>query len=49
LANRYGKSGGKMTVELVMGKGHQVCPEFFQSQKLVDFFLALGADAPKGK
>lgn len=43
LAERYRKLGGTMEVELVKGKGHQVCPEFFQSQKLVDFFLTLGA------
>ncbi len=38
LAARYQRSGGRMTVIVVRGKGHEVCSEFFERQELVDFF-----------
>jgi dipeptidyl aminopeptidase/acylaminoacyl peptidase len=47
LAARYEKLGGPITLEVVKGKGHQVAPEFFQSQKFVDFLLAQGQPAKK--
>lgn len=40
LARRYGALGGKMRLIVVPGKGHEVCPEFFQCQELVDFVIA---------
>ena len=40
LAERYRALGGPVELVVVHGKGHEVCPEFFQSQRLVDFFLA---------
>lgn len=42
LARRYRALGGRMELVVIPGKGHQVCPEFFQSKRLVDFFLSLG-------
>ncbi len=40
LARRYRKLGGPVQLIVVPGKGHQVCPEFFQRQELVDFVIA---------
>jgi hypothetical protein len=40
LAARYRKSGGVMNVIVIKGKGHEVCPEFFERQEFVDFFKA---------
>jgi pimeloyl-ACP methyl ester carboxylesterase len=37
LARRYRDLGGAMRLVVVPGKGHQVCPEFFECQELVDF------------
>lgn len=37
LASRYRALGGKIDLIVVPGKGHQVCPEFFHRQELVDF------------
>ena len=42
LARRYRALGGAMELLVVPGKGHQVCPEFFHDQRLVDFFLRHG-------
>ncbi|MBE3097303.1 MAG: hypothetical protein IMZ44_09270 [Planctomycetes bacterium] len=42
LARRYRRLGGEMELVVVGGKGHQVCPEFFQSKRLLEFFLAQG-------
>lgn len=42
LARRYRRLGGEMELVVVDGKGHQVCPEFFQSQRLLEFFLTQG-------
>jgi len=40
LARRYRALGGAVRLVVVPGKGHQVCPEFFQCQELVDFVVA---------
>lgn len=45
LAARYRALGGPIELIVVKAKGHQVCDEFFKSQRLVDFFLAGGRDA----
>ena len=39
LARRYQKSGGKMTLEIPKGRGHDMWPGWFQSQNLVDFVI----------
>jgi pimeloyl-ACP methyl ester carboxylesterase len=39
LVHRYRALGGSAQLVIVPGKGHEVCPEFFQSQALLDFFL----------
>jgi len=39
LARRYRALGGQATLAVVPGKGHEVCPEFFQNPQLVQFFL----------
>lgn len=44
--SRYRALGGPGELIVVPGKGHQVCDEFFQSQRLVDFFIGLGVAAP---
>jgi len=48
LARRYQALGGPVELIVVKGKGHQVCDEFFKSQRLVDFFLSLGKAAGSG-
>ncbi len=40
LAERYRQLGGNIQLMIVPGKGHQVCPEFFHSETLVDFVIA---------
>lgn len=40
LARRYRALGGQVRLIVIPGKGHQVCPEFFQCQQLVDFVIA---------
>jgi len=37
---RYSKLGGKMTLQIVAGQGHNMWPGWFQSQRLVDFVVA---------
>ncbi|NQT37565.1 MAG: prolyl oligopeptidase family serine peptidase [Planctomycetes bacterium] len=36
---RYSKLGGKMTLEVVKGQGHNMWPGWFHSQNLVDFVI----------
>lgn len=40
LVKRYQALGGIAQLVIVHGKGHEVCPEFFQSQALLDFFIS---------
>jgi len=40
LAERYRKLGGKITLEVVKGQGHNMWPGWFRSQRLVDFVIA---------
>jgi pimeloyl-ACP methyl ester carboxylesterase len=42
LARRYRGLGGEMELVVIDGKGHQVCPEFFESKRLLEFFLKQG-------
>ena len=37
---RYSKLGGKMTLEVVEGQGHNMWPGWFKSQELVDFVIS---------
>jgi hypothetical protein len=39
LMRRYTDLGGKMDVIVIAGKGHEVAPEFFECQEMVDFVL----------
>jgi len=39
IKQQYDKLGGPMTLEVVEGQGHNMWPDWFQSQKLVDFFV----------
>ena len=45
LQRRYRDLGGPMRLIVVPGKGHQVCPPFFQCQELVDFVAAAASPA----
>jgi len=38
-ARRYDALGGKVDVEVIPGKGHEEVPEFFASERLLDFLL----------
>jgi len=40
LKKRYVQLGGKMTLEIVEGQGHNMWPGWFHSQELVDFVIA---------
>lgn len=42
LIPRYQSLGGDGRLLIVHGKGHEIAPEFFQSQPLFDFFLSHG-------
>lgn len=42
LVERYLKLGGDAELLVVPGKGHEVCPEFFESERLLAFLLSLG-------
>ena len=42
LTRRYRALGGEAELVVVKGKGHEVCPEFFQNRRLLDFFLQQG-------
>jgi pimeloyl-ACP methyl ester carboxylesterase len=47
-ARRYHALGGKADVEIVHGKGHEEVPEYFESERLVDFLLRfLSTSTPK--
>jgi len=39
VAKRYTELGGRMTLEVVEGQGHNMWPGWFQSQALVDFVI----------
>ena len=39
LKKRYVELGGKMTLEIVKGRGHNMWPGWFHSQELVDFVI----------
>ena len=48
LARRYKALGGEAEVEVIHGKGHEEVPEFFQSERLLDFLLRfLSPGTPK--
>jgi dipeptidyl aminopeptidase/acylaminoacyl peptidase len=38
-ARRYNALGGKADVEVIHGKGHEEVPDFFESERLLDFLL----------
>ena len=40
LATRYSKLGGRMTLRVVKGQGHNMWPGWFQCRELVDFVVA---------
>ena len=42
LIQKYKALGGPGYLEIVPGKGHQVCDEFFKNETLLTFFLGLG-------
>ncbi len=42
LQHRYTELGGKMDLRIIQGRGHQVVPEFFESDELLAFLLAGG-------
>lgn len=44
--SRCQKMGGSASIIVVPGKGHEVCPEFFQSQLFTDFILSIGTKRP---
>jgi hypothetical protein len=41
LKERYEAAGGSCEMIVVPGRGHEVCPAFFQCQELVDFILKM--------
>lgn len=45
LAERYRELGGKMTLEVVKGGGHDLKSHWFESQQLVDFVIACATGA----
>jgi pimeloyl-ACP methyl ester carboxylesterase len=45
---RYQGLGGEADVEVIHGKGHEEVPEYFHSQRLLDFLLRCTAPAAKG-
>jgi dipeptidyl aminopeptidase/acylaminoacyl peptidase len=49
LVKRYRELGGSAELVIVHGKGHEVCPEFFHSQALLDFFLSHDGKGAKPK
>ena len=42
LKERYEAGGGKITVKVIPGEGHQATASFFECQELVDFVIAQG-------
>jgi len=49
LVTRYRALGGKADVEFIHGKGHEEVPEFFQSERLLDFLLKFLNPAPQAR
>ena len=49
LVDRYRKLGGPAELVVVPGKGHEVCPEFFESEKLLTFLLSNGGLKPAAR
>ena len=49
VASRYRALGGPARLIVVPGKGHQVAPEFFECQELVDFVIAEALAAREGR
>ena len=47
LKERYEAGGGRITVKLVPGEGHQATPAFFECPELVEFVLKHAASPPK--
>lgn len=47
VAERYKKLGGKMTLKIADGQGHNMWPGFFEDQGLVDFVI--GVFAPRNE
>ncbi len=45
LVRRVDAMGGNATLIVVGGKGHEVCPEFFESKQFIAFLLAKGNPA----
>ena len=45
---RSRSDGGVANLIVVPGKGHEVCPEFFQSEALIGFLLSQGRSASEG-
>ncbi len=39
LKERYESGGGKITVKVIAGEGHQATPAFFESPELIEFVL----------
>lgn len=48
LSRRFHALGGEMELLVIRGVGHKVCPEFFEEQRLVDFFLRHGTASSVG-
>lgn len=46
--SRCRKMGGSASIIVVPEKGHEVCPEFFQSQPFLDFILSQGRSRHTG-
>jgi dipeptidyl aminopeptidase/acylaminoacyl peptidase len=44
---QYRAFGGNAELIVIPGKGHEVCPEFFQSAEFIAFLLAQGRTAPE--
>jgi pimeloyl-ACP methyl ester carboxylesterase len=42
LARRYAALGGQAEIVVVNGKGHEEVPEYFESERLLQFFLSCG-------
>ena len=42
LIRRYKTLGGKAELIVIKGKGHEVCPQYFQSHRFVEFLLTQG-------
>lgn len=40
LRDRYRAAGGPITLKVIEGEGHRVCPAFFECRELLDFVLA---------